>query len=242
MCGLKGKNMTTRTMAERLNFEGDKVFLNGEVIFSIPVRHETKDTVTVVGFWEPKDGHFPAIYVGSGTCCHGHLYELEKHKAEDPYVLSQIIAVDTNLMDILPASVNYKKAGFPNSNGVLVVGHGCAGAGVRLVGTYYPRFVDVVSAEQYFSQISRGQHTSPVFRVDKATIHLDIRRAGWRVKAGMRRDPALPSILADARTEEFYVSSDLWGTMDLTPRLEEVGVDVSKTIELVTSYRRLLSR
>jgi hypothetical protein len=234
----------TKTMAEGLNFKGDKVFLDGETIFVIPVRHATMDTVTVVGFWErSKDDPSPTIYVGSGTCCHGHLYELEKHGENVPYVLDQVIAVGTNLMDILPAVVNYEKAGFPNGNGVLVVGYGCAGAGVRLISTYYPRCVDVVSTEQFRSQIQHGQHTSPVFRVDKSTgtIHLDFRWAGWRVKAGMYRDPALPSILADSQTEEFYVSSaDLLATIDLSPRLEEVGVDVRKTIELVTNYRRLL--
>lgn len=233
------------TMAESLNFTGGDLFLNGEKIFSIPIKHASKDTVTCVGFWEQtKDDHFPVIYVGSGTCCHGHLYKLAKYSAKGPYLLSQIISVDTNLMDILPVSVNYQKAGFPNSDGVMVVGHGCAGAGVRLVSTYDLKIVDVVSAEQYHLQIPCSQLTFPHFRVDKfmGTIHLDFSQAGWRMKAGMRRDPAFPSLLVDTRTMEFHVSSDLGGTMDLTPRLEEVGVNLSKTLELISDYQRLPSR
>lgn len=227
--------------ATALSFQNGVVYLNGQTIFTVPVKRATMNTVTVLGYNEFDGELGDQLLVGTGTCCHGHLYKLQKSEGE--YPLSQVIAVDTNVMDILPVSVDYKKTGFANESAVLVVGYGCAGAGVRLLGTSYPRMIDVITSEQLMANIPNGQHAAPIFRADKnsGTIHLDIRRAGFQQKPGTKREAGLPSILVD-KNEEFRVSVDVWTSMNITKRLEEVGVDIGKTIELVSTYRRINAR
>ena len=197
-------------MTTELNFKGGNVFLNGETIFEIPIKHRTMDTVTAVCFCESIEHNgFSVIYVGTGTYCHGHLYKLVKH--EGPYVLDEIISVDANVEDILPVSFS----------GVLVAGHGCVGAGVRLIDTDgQPFMVNMVSGEQYLLKLcSPGYHSFPVFRVDTSdgTIHLDSHTEGARTFSDLRR------------------------TMNLTWRLKKAGVDMQEAIEIASSSYRLRS-
>jgi len=236
------KGGVAMVMTTGLGCEGGRLFLDGELIFTVPVEESTSSRINLAGYWEPAQDIFSTIYVGSGSCCHGHLYELIKPR-DGAYILGGINSVDTNVWDILPVSVDCDRAGFPTPRGVLVVGHGCAGSGVRLISTYYPQSVDVVPAEQYRSQFPPQELASPIFRVDHTleSIYLDFRRAGWRVKPGKRRNPALPSIVADSEAEEYFISSDLWSSLNITSRLEEVGVDLGETLGLVSSYRRLFA-
>ena len=58
------------------------------------------------------------------------------------------------------------------------------------------------------------------------------------VKAGQKRDPALPACVGDPRAEELYVAADSWSLIDITERLQNAGVDIEKTFELLNGFGR----
>ena len=125
---------------------------------------------------------------------------------------------------------------------MLTTGYGCAGSGVRLVDTYYPTTIEVISGDE-FKKMWNPEIQSfvmPHLRVDKdkRTITLDLLKSGYRLKPGRSRDPKLPSCLIDDSYES-YVSQDVWASKDLTLVLSEIGVDIEKTIETNEDYARI---
>lgn len=206
------------------------VVVDGKKVFQIPIKGGGSDMVHA-GSAALVDGK--TLFVGGCGCCHGHLYKLERETEDEDFNLTEIVSLDTNPTVVLPVSGDKLD---PDST-VIIAGHGCSGAGVRLVNTRSGNPVEVVSTEEYNDQTPLGESSSPAFRVDPAgSIFLDFRRSGWRAKAGMKRSPSLPSILVDSRNEEYFVSSDVRASIDLTPRLRELGVDISKTIERLAGY------
>jgi len=218
---------------ELLSFSAGHLFLGGEKIFSIPPQNKTMMDITAVGFWEPtKDSWYSTIYVGSGTCCHGHLYTLILRK--EGCFLHNIFSVDINVRDILPVWLS------SDGLGITVVGQGCSGAGVRFFeGDFRPRFMDIFSQEQYEGYVPHGKTAAPLFSVEKeggGTICINFHKTGWQRKSGTTRNPDLPSIIADSQAEEFVVSPDLWGVADITPNLIDAGVDIDKTMTHLERY------
>ena len=233
--------MTEQNLTERLNFKEDDVFLDGKVIFSVPHRH-AKSGINLLGV--PQNGR--TLYIGSGQCCYGPITILESHsqEGEEPnFQLDAMRMPDFNVYDIIPASVDYKKTGFANEGAILTTGYGCAGSGVRLIDTYNPKTIEVVSGEEFQEMWnSRVQNwVMPRLNVNEkeGRITLDLLRSGYRLKPGKSRDPNLPSILLDSNAQEWYVSQDVWASKDLTPVLSEIGVDVEKTIEANRGYTRI---
>ncbi|MBU0457007.1 MAG: hypothetical protein ABH824_04110 [Nanoarchaeota archaeon] len=233
--------MTEQNLIERLNFKEDDVFLDGKVIFSVPHR-PAKSGINLLGV--PENGR--TVYVGSGQCCYGPITILKSHsqESEEPnFQLDAMRMPDFNVYDIIPASVDHKKTGFANEGAILTTGYGCAGSGVRLIDTYNPKTIEVVSGEEFQEMWnSRVQNwVMPRLNVNEqeGRITLDLLRSGYRLKAGKSRDPNLPSILLDSNAQEWYVSQDVWASKDLTPVLNEIGVDVEKTIEANRGYTRI---
>ena len=234
--------MTRQDIGERLNYKGDDVFLDGKVIFSVPHR-ESQSEINLLGVIKEAG----KIYVGSGQCCFGPISILEnraKNGEEPEYELDGLRVPNFNVYDIIPAYVDNKKTRFCNNGAILTTGYGCAGSGVRLIDTNYPKTIDVVSNEEFrglWGDTRVQGWVMPYLRVDeqKGTITLDLLKAGYRVKAGKSRDPTLPSILLDSDAEESYVSEDIWASKDLTARLVEIGVDIEKTIEQNKGYVRI---
>lgn len=231
--------MTNENLTERLNFEGDDVFLDGKVIFSVPHR-EAMSEINLLGV--PKGRRI--IYAGSGKCCYGPITILRdiSQEGESPkFILDGLRVPDFNVYDIIPAIVNPSKTGFGNGEAVLTTGYGCAGSGVRLIGTSYPKTIEVVSAEEFQEMKDSRVMITPRLNANrqKGIITLDLLRAGFRLKPGKTRDPRLPSVLLDSNAQEWYVSQDIYESMDLTPVLGKIGVDIDKTIEANLGYVRI---
>ncbi len=235
------KPISEQKLTERLNFEGDDVFLDGKVIFSVPHR-QTQSDINVLGV--PQHGR--EIYVGSGSCCYGFITILHNGAtdSETPkFKLDGFRIPDFNVYDIIPASGDYKKTGFGNDGAILTTGFGCAGSGVRLIDTYYPKMIEVVPGIEFQEMWnSRVQNfVMPRLNVNEyeGKITLDLLRSGYRLKPGKSRDPKLPSCVLDANAQEWYVSQDIWASKDLTPVLDKLGLDVEKTIEANRGYTRI---
>src|SRR3989338_7388335 len=223
--------MTNKNLVERLNFDGDDVFLDGKVIFSVPHR-DTESEINLLGV--PQHGRM--IYIGSGKCCYGPITILDDvgRDGETPkFRLESFRVPDFNVYDIIPASVDYRKTGFANGGAILTTGYGCAGSGVRLIDTYYPKTIDVVSEEEFQKMWNKNVQDLVMPRLNvndqNGTITLDLLKSGYRLKPGRSRDPKLPTILIDDAYET-YVAQDIWASKDLTPVLREIGVDVETTI------------
>ena len=204
--------MTNKNLVERLNFDGDDVFLDGKVIFSVPHR-DTESEINLLGV--PQHGRM--IYIGSGKCCYGPITILDDvgRDGETPkFRLESFRVPDFNVYDIIPASVDYRKTGFANGGAILTTGYGCAGSGVRLIDTYYPKTINVVSEEE-FQKIRMRNDPSGRNYLDKPRLNVN-------------------------KEQKDIITLDWLGeSKDLTPILKEIGVDVEKTIEVNKGYTRI---
>lgn len=213
--------MAEQNLTERLNFKEDDVFLDGTVIFSVPHKPAVS-SINVLGV--PQHGR--RIYVGSGGCCYGPitiLDDMTKDGETPKFQLGGFRIPGFNVYDIIPASVDSQKTGFANERAILTTGYGCAGSGVRLIDTYDPKTIEVVSGEEFQELWNpRVQNwVMPRLNVngEKGIITLDLLRSGYRLKPGKSRDPNLPLILLDGNAQEWYVAQDVWASKDLTPVL-----------------------
>jgi hypothetical protein len=202
------KTIETSAFAGNLIVTGSDLFLGGRKIFTVPVQHHTMSEIRVAGLveWEREGvlrGTVSELFLGTGTCCHGHLYKLD-NQGKGGLVLKQIITIDTNVMDILPIIRE-------NAISVLVVGYGCAGAGVRLVDMMSPRTVDIMPQAEFRAQfMPHGHFTKPTFRFDGKSIDLNVELGGW---------------LADR-------------IVNLNDVLTKAGVDIEKTMGLLEGFKR----
>lgn len=192
------------------------------------------------------------VYLGTGDCCNGHVYFGAVHK--DGFSLYDIVAVDTNVQDLIPlvfrdgAKPPDGVSRAPLDSCVLVVGAGCAGAGVRIVNLKGVRITDVIPTQEYYDThyaelVRRGLQHEPRFRVDvqNGRIYVDLLKNKVQVRAGMTRDPNFPTALWHP-ADEYVVLPDVALTVDLTQRLAGLGVDIAKTIEMLRSYHRILEK
>lgn len=124
----------------------------------------------------------------------------------------------------------------------MTTGLGCAGSGVQLISTCFPKTIEVISYEEF--QELRGnseQIVKPRLKVDfeEEKIFLELQKGGYRPKPGRTRNPRLPSIVADSENEEFFMSQDAWKSLDITSRLNEIGVNMGETMEDNRIYSRI---
>jgi hypothetical protein len=229
------------SILEKLSFSGSDVYLDGEKIMTVPGKNPTRTCINLLGV----PSHGDNIFVGTGGCCHGHIVDLDK-SSDGLYGIENIVTPNLNVNDMLFALGKHEGSALPSGTGLIVTGQGCAGAGVRLMSTYEPVSLDVVSTQEFYSLFDgrRDGIVVPRLRADTfdGKIYLDLHRGGFRVNPGMRRDPTMPSILVDTSVETFFVSDDLHSILDITDRLERFGVDISKTLEYNKDFHRIRRR
>jgi len=212
------KNENIEKILDKLNFEGNDVVLDGKVVYSVPNR-PTKSEINLLGVTQDEN----TIYVGSGQCCYGPITILKVTKDDgkiSKIYLDAFRLPDFNTYDIIPVEVDYDKMEFSNSDAILCTGFGCAGAGVRLISESSPKTIDVVSEEEFdkmrkdIIEMKRyNNFVLPRLNVneEEGTISLDLKSSGTYMKK----------------------------SKDLTSRLNELGVNIKKTIEKNKGYTRI---
>lgn len=213
-------------LIDRLNFKDTRLYLDGTEILNVP-GNKSNAEINIITTDENK------IYVGTGGCCKGYLLELERH--DKSFNLEEIFAVDFCVLEILPVVLPGNPAGNPKS--ALVSGYGCAGSGIRMINLYGAKSTNVMSTED-FKAITGVEHRMPRFRTDNGKISIELTYAGYRLKPGMKKQPGVPEFLAGPESE-FYTSDDVYASRDITAKLEEIGVDVAKTIDEAKAFRKI---
>lgn len=189
-----------------VKIEPGQVSVDGEVIFSLPDLFADKTIKTV----SVTRNH---LYIGTAGCCHGYLYTLHTIYGKH-YHLMGLYSVDTNIYDMLPVYIDYERTTrFTNSNGVIVVGEGCAGSGIRLLSALLPHSAEVLSTEEYQSYQDeyyrktgeRAGRFYPLFQVKDSQLYL--------------------RIFGPANAEVAKV--------EITERLHNCGVNIPETLKLL---------
>ncbi len=227
-------NLAVKSLNAMLIFEDNKLYLDGELIFTIPDNSDGTSVIRFVGFWDTYEDAFSTIYVGSGTKHYGDLYEIKRDNIVSPFTVKHIVSLNTELMDIFPVS----------PTDILLVGHSGPDEGICLINTQNFQIVDIISREEYNKRISHSfRYIFPIFRIDEdiSTIHLDF--YAWRTKDYAYNDSGSTAIIDNPFfnpwVEELYFPFDLWGTIDLTIQLKELGIDINKMIQLAATFQRL---
>lgn len=223
-----------------IRFQGKDVYLDQKLAFSVPGANTTKTHINVIGaIFDPSSYGIKDMYIGTGSCCHGHLLHTRMENGE--LELSQILTPDFNVYDILPlVTSDCKKAGLGNNNeGLLAVGYGCSGAGAKIIGEYCCKMTEIVG-EGELRSLMGDNPCDPTFVIDlgKDSIRLDLFKIGLRAKPGRTREPGLPSILMNPANEEFYRTEEIVNSLDLKSRLESKGVDFKNTFRRLEDYSR----
>ncbi|PLW80230.1 hypothetical protein C0585_03700 [Candidatus Woesearchaeota archaeon] len=249
--------MKEKKLEDRLSFKGPDLFLNGEIIYTVPFG-ECESRINIVGLKKIEminpftdEGYVSAFetYIGSGGCCHGPITKtlIKPKDKEHPknWILKRanVTIPPFNVYDILYVKGNFKFDSWGSDEGLLATGYGCSGSGVMLTGTQNPALINIVGFEE-FNGLWNSRITSamPLLYVDnnEKKIKLNMMKSGYRLKPGKSRDPKLPSILVDGHAEEWYVSDrDIVSSLDLTERLSNLGLDINKTIEANKNYIRI---
>lgn len=252
--------MTEQNLIERLNFEGTKVYLDGEVIFSgldIPVDNQINllgvtPERTIYRSSRQEPGKEPVltdpiqtriIYVGSGSCCEGPISILtSEHKEgeKEDFKLRSIKLPSFNVFDMLPVVFSGTEQLDGEQYGLLATGYGCHGRGVKLIGQQCSGYLEVVPSQEFREIENTDRFTAPRLTVHQQddTISLDFYMIGHRLKPGNKRDPNVPDFLIGPM-HETYTSQDIHASKDLTSRLVELGIDINKTVEANKGYVRI---
>ncbi len=251
------RKMEADDLIGRLGFKSDSVFLDGNMIFTVPFTNPAEFSINVLGLEYLPDTLVEnkyRLFVGSGGCCYGPVSILEAKAGKTPHFEMRTLRIpDLNANDIIPARVNPEISDFPNREAFLVTGDGCAGGGVRLISTYYPRSREMVSTPEKTTEIVStpdyrkclGENVAvPRLRIDyqKGSISLDFMAVGFprypdSFNKGWR---ALPSIMTTKELQGRYVSQVVCASMDLTSALRDRDIDMEDTLTANRRYRRIL--
>jgi len=218
--------MTPSNLVNRLSFDERNVLLDGEAIYSFPeMGYNASSKIKILGVPQ----HGKKIYVGSGICCHGLiaiLNDSNSREEEKPHFsLGALRLPSFNVEDILPVVIDYDKTGFKKTrygrysasdDAILTTGHGCSGSGVSLVSIEHPKTIEVVSEKEY-DKMRCGVNIKPRFRFEGRGIILDFFK----------------------RNEYECITSEVTASTDLTPLLNELGIDIGKTIQENSGYARI---
>ena len=211
------------------------LYLDDQLIFSVPIKASGSKSISMIRYYQKVDKEPSRIFVGTGTCCHGHIYTL--YLRNDKWCLENIIEAPTNVMDVIPASIKdeYFEDGI---SGILLVGYGCSGEGVFFTKTNSgPASWTSVFSKEESSNLLHG-NGKPIFLYDDQSIRLGFHTGYYRPKLGKVRDLNLPSILVDSRTEEWVDDPGISKSADLTEPLSQF-IDIGRTISRQTSWTRL---
>lgn len=136
-------------------FDGKDVFrsYNGRPLYA-----------NVVGILpDAEDSPSGTIFIGTGECCHGHLYifgyggGLFNHENSERPELTNVYPIDFNIYDILPLDQRI----------VLVTGFGCSGSGVRLVNNIHHGIYDIISSDSGIFEGRHREYESPALRAER---------------------------------------------------------------------------
>jgi hypothetical protein len=196
-------------LSERARFDKGDLFIDDKLVFTVPIKNDTMYEIKLIGVLEGANPARGRIYVGTGSCCHGHLYVLGV--GADYVQLSDIFAADTNVCDILP--VDSGRAAVGGVEDILITGIGCTGRGIRMFNVCKQRMIDIISNEEYSGLMMNMSGVYPRFAVDvdKGEIFLELHE----FNSGRYRDH-----------------------VNLRERLEAQGVDIEKTIRLYEDYHK----
>lgn len=223
-----------KPLIERLSFSGPFLDLEGHTIFATPDTHSGTRGINVIGVDETNG----FIDIGTGECCYGYVHRLIEYKKNEGFKLDNIRHIDFDVHDLLSVVDSKTSTDLPNQQSILAVGHGCAGAGVRLIGMYYPISKEVLTAKEYYNLKPEGsERVQPRFSISEGRIHLDI--TGIARGFGPERDPNKPNMLHDLSDSIYSVN---FNTFDLTERLADLGVDIAGTLEFAKNYERKWGR
>lgn len=185
------------------------------------------------------------ILAGTGHCCKGYLVEIldrtrktdalrlskadfsdeaisaeeKEHINHSSHSIGSIFSLDFVVEDVMP--VEWRRNGFNNrgerigkgynTRGYLVTGNGCAGAGVRLIDEATSKIVNVVGSDEFYELTEHEFFDKRFEAYTDCGISLYLRGGEFR---------------------------DRLRGIDLTSRLEDLGVDVDGSIGLNLEYDR----
>ncbi len=219
-----------KPLIERLDFKGGELFLDGALIFTTPETHSGTRGIHVLGVDETND----FIDIGTGECCYGYIHRLTKYGKDKPFSLDNIRSVDLNVHDLLPVIDDHTRTDLPNQQSLLAVGHGCAGAGIRLIGMYAPSAREVLSASEYSQLKPEGsERVNPRFEISDGNINLNL--TGIARGFGPERDPNKPNMLHDLSDRVYSIG---FNSIDLTQKLADLRINIEKTLEFAKNYQR----
>lgn len=219
-----------KPLIERLSFteHQPELYLDGKLLFTTPETHSGTRGINVLGVDETND----YIDIGTGECCYGYIHRLTRYEKDRPFSLDIIRPVDFNIYDLLP--VIHARTDLPNQQSLLAVGHGCAGAGIRLIGMYTPSAREFLSASEYSLLKPKGsERVNPSFEISNGDIYLNL--TGVARGFGPERNPDKPNMLHDLSDRIYSID---FKSIDLTQKLADLGIDIEKTLEFTKNYER----
>lgn len=228
-----------KKLIERLDFHDSQLYLDEKEILRSPGNGSNGEIdIVTTTFINNKQ----IIYVGTGGCCHGYLLELKKDYDKN-FTLNEIFAVNFNVFEILPLILRSELgSGSSNEHAVLVAGSGCAGSGLGLVNLYQVRYLDVITREQYkFALGLKFKHPRLSGDYESSKVNFELYDIRTRLLPGRIRDPKVPNCLVTS-AEEFYISDYASYKLDITQKLEELGVDILKTLELTKKCEKIIRK
>lgn len=210
--------MENKNDEHRMSFQGKDVYIDGVKVFTVPFER-TQAGINFLGFSRKEK----KIYVGSGQCCYGPISILmysDREGGTKPEVQVDTLRIpDLNVYDIIPINDTY----------ILATGYGCAGAGVRLVDTYYPTITEIVSTDEYY-ELEKRIRTRTGLAVS------------WDPRYGDSFRPRLSiddlTVTVSLEVGTSTISPRQQESKDLNPILKKHGFDTAGIVERNKGYQR----
>jgi hypothetical protein len=220
---MEENKMKENNLSEQLRIEGNAVYNGSKEIFRGPFERGLGSINVLATPKNVSEGEFSRMYLGTGSCCYGHLMDVQILPGHDKAYLSYIISVDLCVTKMLPVKGNNPHD--RTDAKCLVAGAGCSGGGVRLIDAYSAEVKNIFSTEEYWGLYPFLRHDvrlfMPEMRMRENKIYLDC----------MLYEKTSPKI--DIRKG----IGQLVEGIDLSDRLEKAGVDLEKTIEKIKGYK-----
>ena len=156
------------------------------------------------------------ILVGTGECCHGHVYVIEEPK-QGKTVLQDIVSVDVVVMVLMQIVADSRKVNLNNPvSGALVVGYGCSGAGVEIIDTFARKPIDVMNCKEFLG-LYRDEVKGIANPIVKPVFE-------WNSEGGIELHVTSGPLLTDNGYKPMLNLK-----IDLSDRLRKIGVNLDLT-------------
>ena len=197
-----------------LMISANEVMIDGEPVFMVPV---VGQEIRVAGIASPPNSHSGELghrhlFVGTDGCCSGNIYTLTRHGWKEKFGLTSTLGMDIGVRDIVPVVHRDGVIRFEDRPCLLAAGYSCNGRGVRLISPVAPtKPLEIVGNDEWNELVPSMSLVRPALRVGptypEGSVHLDIYGG-------------------DAWSGRWY--REIYGTTDLTKRLEAHGIDVGQ--------------